>query len=100
MELKSIQEVLVHLEIASDGIGPKTRMGNGGRSDSPLKAEELQALLGRAGDLIKAQVGEIASLKRSIKERDDMFNQFAGGMRQQKELEDAARALGVSNQLV
>ena len=108
MEFKSTQGVLNHLVIASEGIGPKTRMGNGGRSDSakvarcmsPLKAEELQALLGRAGDLIKYQLGEIASLKRSIKERDDMFNQFAGGMRQQKELEDAARALGVSNQLV
>ena len=92
-----IQEILLHLEITGEALC-KVVVPEG-RSASPLRVEEFRALLDRASDLIKAQTGEIASLKRSIKERDDLFNQFAGGVRQQKQLEEAARALGVFNQL-
>lgn len=86
----SIQEVLVHLEVAGEGVSPLIDfdgLAYRQRSVSPLKAEELQALLVRASSLIKDQAREIASLKRSVKERDDMFRQFAGGMKRQQSIE-------------
>lgn len=78
-----IQEILEHLEIVSSG----------------LDSAKERALLESTSDLIKAQVGQISALKRSIKERDDLFSQFAAGWLRQKDLEEAATALGVFNQL-
>lgn len=92
-----IQEILLHLEITGEALC-KVAVPES-RSASPLRVEEFRALLERASDLIKVQVGEIASLKRSIKERDDLFDQLAGALHQQRDLEEAARAFGVSNQL-
>ena len=77
-----IQEILEHLEIEIEIAPAKER-----------------ALLERTSDLIKAQVGQISALKRSIKERDDLFSQFAAGWLRQKDLEESATALGVLNQL-
>jgi len=93
----NIQEILFHLDIAASALC-KVVVPEG-RSASPLRVEEFQALLERASDLIKAQTGEIAALKRSIKERDDLFDQLAGALHQQRDLEEAASALGVFNQL-
>ena len=78
-----IQEILEHLEIVASG----------------LDSAKERALLERTSDLIKAQVGQISALKRSIKERDDLFSQFAAGWLRQKDLEESATALGVFNQL-
>tara|TARA_B100001094_G_C18147359_1_gene781583 strand:- start:765 stop:1076 length:312 start_codon:yes stop_codon:yes gene_type:complete len=100
----NIQEILLHLEITGEALlrldpAPKVSTPHHVRCASPLRLEEFRALLERASDLIKAQTGEIASLNRSIKERDDLFDQLAGALHQQRDLEEAARALGVSNQL-
>lgn len=92
-----IQEILLHLETTASAL--RKVVVPEGRCASPLRVEEFRALLERASDLIKTQTREIASLRRSIKERDDLFSQFAGGLVQQKQLEEAAVALGVFNQL-